>query len=83
MKRRIEDSMWDLKLQWDRYLYEAKETSTSLSAVKNVFLHLKLIGSLFDQMAQLAGIVEMKDQALVVGRSSQGDAHKEMNSLRS
>lgn len=79
----MEDSIQDIKLQWNRYLHEAKESITSFSRVNNTFLTLKLTGSLFDQVAQLVRTMEMKYQALAFVLGRQEAAHKEINFLHS
>lgn len=79
----MEDNIHDLKLQHDRYLHEVKKPSTSLSRVKNILLPLKLVGSIFDQVAHLVRVVSMKDQALSTVRRSLGSAKKELEFLSS
>lgn len=62
-------------------LQEAEEAATSLSGVKNVFLPLKLTGSLSNHVAHLVKTVEIKDQILSTIQCSQGASHKEIESL--
>lgn len=60
-KKWMEDIIYNLKVQQERYPHKAMEAYTALSRVKDDFLPLKLIGSLYDQMAQLVRTMEMKD----------------------